>query len=281
MPSAHERHVAHLAHLRHLGQPTNPGGSTFSDIGRQSSKLDYTAEQIPWWQALPSQNSNLGNASVAPALQPNMAGKTQTNYWAKDDPLGWTKNYNQFWQGPNSLGNGPQNAFSPSDLQNMHAMGLGQLNTANRQAMQGFAGSNQGRGVIGNGLGSTMAQQLGVANAGALAQGDMASRKEGLTLGNELYRSRSDAANMAGGMANQQIGRQQQDAQVEKQNAFQQMQSAENDLSAFRQQYPMELFETSGQGKGMGDQTKTYFRAMFDDLKRNALIARQRYQMYG
>lgn len=301
MASQHLQHLAHLAHLAHAAHsgrgrresPAWAGSYDINDAQKQSTPTDYKIGQFNWTQTTPGTNADASEITkLAPSLTPNMAGKDKPFKWNVNaqDPLTQARigNYNQFFQGPNSLQNGPGNAYSPTDMANMHAMALGQLNAANQQAMRGLAASNAGRGVVGNNAGGIMQQQLGVSQAGALAQGDLAERQAGLTLGNQQYNARANAAQNTGAFIadqNRINAQQQQDTfqgiQQEKQNAFSKLQTAMQAYSQLQQLYGASSSVTSGQGKGMGDQEKMYIRAHLDDAKREYLLALKNYQAYA
>lgn len=269
--------------------PAKTYGSTdFGNLGKQSTPLGYPAEQENWTQTQPASDAATGQLQLAPALQ--------TNTTASHNNAGFSQNplYGQLsgslasmYQGQNGLQNGPQNAFDRSTMQNLSAQALGGLNTANRQTMAGYANSQAGRGVVGNSIGGIVGNSLGVQNAGAVANAGFNAYLQGKTQGTADYNARSGAANQIGNLVNSQDQRtfQGQDEQFknssdERQNAFNTYTAANAALNNFQQQYAIPLSGTSG-SSSVGDQTKTYMRMMFDDLKRRANLAWQNYNQYG
>lgn len=259
--------------------------------------------RTPFYELIPASSRNLEMTNIADPLRPDMTGKDVPFNW--DYGIGgggvgnitgddwWQrrkKNYETMWQkGPNALVNGPQNAFSAGQLQNIHAQGLNALMAANRQAMQGAAASNTGRGIIGNNPGGLMNQQLAVTNAGALAGGDLDAQLKGLAQGVDLYEAKRQGAQDLGAILNSQFERnfnrqreEYKSIQDEKQHAYDQMIAAYNDYNDFMGRYAEQAAISSGAGKddAKGDQMQAYFQNMLADKKRNYLIMMKRYQSY-
>lgn len=271
--------------------PSHSGSNSIPNLGKQSTPLDYQAEGVNWTQSTPATDPYGSNLTqVAPSLQSNTTAQHNNFAWGQN-PI---YNSNAPAQGSSGqlqqlnqrLGQGPQNAFSAADLQNLHAMAMGQLQTANQQSQAGIAGANGTRGVAGNNVGGLLSQQLGTQQAGALAQGDLNERIAGRTQGVSEY----NASNTASGTLGQQVGGQDQrnaaaqDEQFkaytdERQNAYSQFSTANDAYNNFVKQYAVQLTTTSGAKNG--DQTKTYLRAMLDNLTRERLIALQKYNQYG
>lgn len=293
--------VLDLAHSGANAAPSGPahpvtnGTTDASQITGTSTPTDYTMNKYPWYQGLPATDAALGDsATLAPALRSNTQAYNgnfqfnQNGVYNRFNPNAGGLNgaLSQMYSGQQGLQNGPGNAFSRAQLQNMHAMSLGQLGSANRSAMQGLAGANAGRGVAGNSVGGILGQQLGVSQAGALAQGDLAEQQAGLNLGLNQYQARAGVASQLGNMVNSQDQRnfQAQDETFkqgtdEKQNAYSNYTAAQKAYNDLIQQYLIQSTTTSGAKNG--DQTKFYIRAKIDDAKRNLQIAMQQYNQYG
>lgn len=95
---------------------------------------------------------------------------------------------------------GPGNAFSASDLSGLHTMGMQQLGAADQQRNIGIANASAARGAGGPDIGALTASGNADANRGALAQGDLNAKIQGLNLGLGQY----SAFNSAFGNVGQQ-----------------------------------------------------------------------------
>lgn len=95
---------------------------------------------------------------------------------------------------------GPGNAFSASDLSGLHTMGMQQLGAADQQRNIGIANASAARGAGGPDIGALTASGNADANRGALAQGDLNAKLQGLNLGLGQY----SAFNSAFGNVGQQ-----------------------------------------------------------------------------
>lgn len=95
---------------------------------------------------------------------------------------------------------GPGNAFSAQDLSGLHTMGLQQLQSADQQRNIGIANASAARGAGGPDIGALTASGNADANRGALAQGDLNAKVQGLNLGLGQY----SAFNSAFGNVGQQ-----------------------------------------------------------------------------
>lgn len=234
---------------------------------------DYTSNKIPWWETLPSTSAGVqGLGQIAPEFQGN----------AKIGTLNpqITSMYPTWQQEENTLSKGPGNAFSKSDMTNFATKTIGDLQNSNKQAMQGYAGSSSGRGIAGNNLGGILGQQLAVSNAGALANSQWQAKLAGLDLGNTQYNSLRGAAGDLGGVLGVQSGIDAQNYGKSKQNAYDMWQQAQKDLNDYMTNYAQQLFVTSGQGGGMGDQAKDYYRAVYQNKKNYALQMMKEYQKF-
>lgn len=272
-------------------KPTGSNAGHYNyPFGAQSTPQDYPGEQRPWWQESSATDATTADTQVAPSLNPNTTGKYNNFAWGQnsiynsDAPAQGLSGALQ--QVNSRLKNGPQNAFSAADLQNMHAMAMNQLQTANQQSQAGIAGANANRGVAGNNVGGLLSQQLGVQQAGALAQGDLNERLQGLQQGVTQY----NASNAASGTLGQQVNSQDQrnaaaqDEQFkaysdEKNNAFDRFKTANQAYNDLVKQYMIQLGATSGSKDG--DQIKNYNRTLLEQAARERLIALQNYNQYG
>lgn len=257
-------------------------------LDNQDPNYDYSAGRVPFPQSFAATNRGLGDsAHLATELKAN-SNASNGNFQFSQNPF-----YDQargalgsMYQGQNALQKGPQNAFSQADQQAMHAMGNWQLQNANQQSMRGYAQANASRGVAGNSLGGLLGQSLGVQNAGALAQGDLAARMAGMQQGTQDYNARNSAASNLGGLINNQDQRNfmAQDemfkgGQEEKQNAFTNYQSFQKQYGDLYQQYLIQANSKSGAKKDGA--TMKAIQAKMEDAKRNMSVWLEQYNRYG
>lgn len=251
---------------------TSPGSTDPTSGTGQHPSLDYLAGKLNYQQEFPSNDAN-SRGQLAPALQNNTQASNSNFQWQQNQLYGGLNN------ALSSLTSRGGNAYSQSQMNNMHAMALQQLQGANQQAMRGYAQANGARGVAGNSLGGILGNSLGVQNAGALAQGDLAELQSGLTLGNQQTQT-------LGGLVGAQDARNQQTQQTqfahnadEQSNAYNDWRDAQKAYTDYWQQYIIPL--TSSSGGSNGDQVKTIMRAHANDLARQAELLRQEYLKYG
>lgn len=269
------------------------GSTSLGDLGRQTTPLDYRAEQMNWTQSTPATNAHTSMLGLA--------GRLQNNSNAANNNLVYQRNgiYNKWgdygglngalqtmYQGPNALQNGPQNAWGQAQMQNFRTQALNTLGQNNRQTMAGYANANAGRGVAGNSLGGIMSQQNAVQNAGAVANSGWEAQQAGQALGLNQYNARAGVASQLGNAMGEQDQRdysaynnEYQSRQQQMKNSFDNYQRAQNALTDWDKTYGIQMSSTSGGAQG--DQVKMYLRAQRDNLVREMNLSHADYLKYG